>query len=218
MPTNVFVTLKPGDLMADYVTRVTPKVLNARGIKGVFRYIDGTCGSSSPSPKCLTTAEMMTLLAGGIAVTPVFEKYAARCLEGHSAGLFDGKAAVSDLTFLKYPAGTNILVAFDTDITKGNLAGAIGYWQAFCDVAMQSGFRCSIYGDKDLLDAVLSLQAAYHGVTNVQANARGWSWNWIMRKWGGLSSNAHLDQQPQANGMDIDKVVKPIQVFAGVKP
>lgn len=200
------ITLQPGETAADYANprAITPDDLRRQGFRFVARYING----STHHWKVLTHDERDRLLAAGLGLVLVFEKSADRWRGGVIAGATDGAQAEADAARLGYPDWGVIVPAFDSDVTKKTLPLAVEYWHAFNKACKHP---TGAYGDWDVIDAVAPWSAC-----NWQANAGGWSWLRLGRKWlKRTHPQAHMLQQRQRDGIDPNVCLRPFEVWAG---
>lgn len=199
--------LARGDKAVDYAAPANSNPMKLVGIKLVGRYIDPTAGTSYASWKCLSAHERDQLLNWQRAIMLIWETTATRGLEGAAAGKTDGAAAAAAAARLGYPTDQTIVVTFDTDINKANLPKAVEYWKAF---KLACPHPCGIYGDWDIIGALGTVSAC-----NWQANAAGWSWDWIKHMWRGSHPLTHIQQKAQQLGVDPGDVLRAVKVWNG---
>lgn len=131
-----FITLQPGDRVADYTTRIAPATLKAQGIKAVGRYLwDGWKG--------MPASEMHELAAAGVAIYGLCESSATRAAtSGAPGGAWDATMYV-DLAKRVGFHGTLIWTC-DTNITSANVGVVMAYGRAFKTKANALGWGCEV--------------------------------------------------------------------------
>lgn len=185
---------------ADFLAHVDPAQLKAQGVEFVGVYLKNT---SAGVVKAYHDAGLSVLM---IHQSGYEGRGANPALAGHQHGLQANQQA----TALGYPKGAPIVAASmgDYDNTTSTLPGSIAYWKAFADAC---DWPCGAYGDWDLLEAIDKLPIRYHGVCNVQAAAKAWSYDWLRMKWKGIHPTAHVQQFPSK------AVAVPSGTWAGVR-
>ena len=196
---------------ADFLSLVDPKVLRGNGIDVVFVYL-----------KNITRDQIKAYHDAGLSVVLIHEARATDGLDGAVRGLAHGALAASQAKALGAPTDVPIVFASagDYDVNAGNLAKSVAYWRAAKTAAAAAGYAAGCYGDWDLLAAVGDESAL-----NVQAAAKGWSWDWVARKWRGVHRTAHLLQAPSSvlnpkpsvqwpgSRVDFNDIVRPIRAW-----
>ena len=173
------IVLRKGDRGIDMINpNVNPANAKAEGDKFVSRYI-----------KNLTQKEIDGWANAGIAVLPIFESYANRCLEGRAAGLADGAASSKTMhdTF-KMPYNMPLIVACDINVTDANVNQVAEYVYGFAD---GSKHMTVVYGNWKLFDKV-----GWRVAWNWQAGADSWSFDWVKRIFRGVHPTAAMWQRP----------------------
>lgn len=128
------------------------------GAAGAFRYICPDLPNTHG--KILTAAERDAILHAGLDLVLNFEWYATRCLEGHAAGLEDGKTALAMARALGYPAGAAIYFSVDTD--THNYAAIDAYFAAVWSV-LAGHYAVGAYGSYDVVAHLLAKGLAKFG-------------------------------------------------------
>lgn len=203
------ILVTPGSLAADYASpRTDPAILKARGHRFVVRYITG----NPLSWKVLTPGERDKLFALGLGIMLVFERSAERPLGGALNGTEDGRLALRHARLLGYPEWATILVAVDIDTTAANLPLVRSYYDAFRQAC--APYPTGLYGDWDAIAALGSRSSV-----NWQANAKGWSFDWVRRKWKGVHPLTHVLQEKEttdaAGNYDPNQVLRTVEVWNG---
>jgi hypothetical protein len=194
---------------ADYASPAMSNPTTLQGVTLVMRYITPSAGLPYADGKCLSVTERDTLLNMGKSIALIWETTAVRALDGANAGTTDGAAASAAAARLSYPTTMPIIVTFDFDVTAKTRDVAIAYWRAFQSACAHP---LGLYGDYDIIAAV-----GNESVLTVQANAAGWSWDWIKHVWRGTHPLAHVQQKLTKNGIDPGDVVRQVTAW-GEKP
>jgi hypothetical protein len=163
---------------------LTPKQLQAAGVKFVCRYL-------SPDPgKNLSLKESAALGKAGIKRIVVWESTANRALEGITAGAQDAHAALEQANALKMPATAPIYFAIDFEAAGPDVEA---YFQGVAGVLGHS--RTGAYGG----------YAALAYLLNKHAIAYVWqTYAWSRGKW---VPGAHLlqyDNGREISGQQVD--------------
>lgn len=133
--------------------RPDPAAVRRAGYVLVARYV-GDAGN----PKCLTADEARALRRAGLDVVLVFERDAARPLDGAAAGADDGRAAKLHADLLGAPAGTAIYAAVDFDVSARQMPTVLAYLTSFRRAV--APHPAGVYGGYATLDAVVEHAAA----------------------------------------------------------
>lgn len=147
------------EIWLDYsFARPNLKTAHRSGAVGVFRYLCPV--SSSTAGKIVDVAEYHAILAAGLDVVLNFEWYSGRCLEGHAAGLADGKVAYEQARQLGYPKGATIVFSHDTGTRNdarvaAYLEGAQSQMHGYYNVEGNA-----VYSGIDTVDAMVARKAA----------------------------------------------------------
>jgi|GEM_PF-6624471 len=166
---------------ADFLYHVDPKQLKAAGVELVAFYL-----------KRATVAQVKAYHDAGISVLMIHQRgYEGQLPNSAVIGREHGLEAKRQALALGYPTNLPIIFASmgDYDVTQKNIANSVAYWKAA--KAAVAPFPCGAYGDWDLLQQIGGLSAC-----NVQNAAKGWSFDWVLRKWRGIHPTAHMVQSP----------------------
>lgn len=128
------------------------------GAVGAFRYLCPDLPNTHG--KLLTAAERDAILHAGLDLVLNFEWYATRCLEGHAAGVEDGKTALAQALALGYPAGAAIYFSVDTD--THNYAALEAYFSGVWSV-LAGHYQIGAYGSYDVVVHLLAKGLAKFG-------------------------------------------------------
>lgn len=148
----------PAPIVVDYSTgRPSPAALLAAGATGVIRYLSwlyqwGGMMHPAVNPKIILPAELASLRAAGLDVTPVWEYDSRDWMLGAAGGTAHATEAVRQVRLLGWPRGTTIIGSADFDMTAGqwSMAGR-GYAQAFSAGVSGAGYLPGVYGPYDVL-------------------------------------------------------------------
>ena len=182
---------------ADFLVHVDPAQLKAQGVNLVGVYLKNT-----------TKAQVAAYHKHGISVFLIHQRgYEGKGPTPAASGAKHGIEAATQAQALGAPKGLPIVFASmgDYDNNSTTLPGSVAYYQAAKRACEAGGYKAGAYGDWDLLKALgptaLSCQAA----------AKGWSFDWVIRKWRGPHVTAHLLQYPSK------AVATPSALWAGVR-
>lgn len=167
--------------------RPTGAAVKAAQHVGVVRYA-GTPGRT----KNITRAEYQDMDRQGIGVALVFEDAAGDALKGRPRGVTAAKAIVADAAAIGFPASRPLYFAVDQDIT-GQMDTVLDYFRGIGSVL---GSRpAGVYGEADVLDAVLG------------AGLAGYGWQTVAWSRGRVAKTRHLFQragQIFVGGIQVD--------------
>lgn len=166
---------------ADFLYHVQPRDLAKAGVEVVGFYL-----------KRATREQVKAYHDAGLSVFMIHQRgYEGSGPTPAQSGAKHGAEASAQAVALGYPKGLPIVFASmgDYDNTGRNIAGSVAYWDAAkkANTTHASG----AYGDWELLQ-----QVGPRSALNVQAAAKGWSWDWAKNKWKGPHPTAHMLQHP----------------------
>ena len=143
------------------LTAAKAKQLYDSGMRFVLRYY-----SKDGSWKLLTKTEADNILAAGLQLGAVFERYPERVKEGESAGKEDGLQALKCAQEVGQPQGSTIYFAVDFDAQQGDMEAIERYLRAI-DIP---GYEKGVYGSFYVIE-----EMAKRGVVSHYWQTIGWS-------------------------------------------
>jgi murein DD-endopeptidase MepM/ murein hydrolase activator NlpD len=180
-------------VIVDY-SRARPSIttLKSLGAVGVMRYLS----TPADNPKNLTVAEAQVLLAGGLSIGLVWERYIGRPKEGRPAGSFDSAAAEAIADSLGAPLHIPIFMAIDYD--TANPAEVEAYLKAAAELKKRPR---GVYGERSIIDYYVGRY--------------GYEYGWQTSAWSGgiISAKAHLYQRKYEDDWDINDLLKPLPMW-----
>ena len=179
---------------ADFLVHVDPAQLKAGGYELVAFYL-----------KAATKEQVRKYQDAGLSVLMIHQRgYEGKL--GATYGAKHGAEAKAQALALGYPTDLPIIFASmgDYDNAGPLTAKSVAYWKAAA--AACKPYKAGVYGDWELLE-----QIGRESALNVQAAAKGWSWNWLTNKWRGAHPTAHMLQRPSI------AYAKPVPGWAGVR-
>ena len=188
----------------------------SQGYIGGASYIMGTLSTPGvnygkwPTSKIVTPERLQHILATLGAFMPIWERGKDEFLGGYQAGQRAAAAANGDLDILKYPKSRHVIVAYDIDVTRGNLAQAADYWRGW---KAESAWQKLIpYGDDDIFQVIdRDLGGAdYYW----QAGAMAWSGRKVSPLATMLQLYGYL-LDPRGYHADRNLTLKPFEMWTG---
>ncbi len=179
---------------ADFLVHVDPAQLKAGGFELVAFYL-----------KSATKEQVRAYQNAGLSVLMIHQRgYEGKL--GATYGAKHGAEAKAQALALGYPTDLPIIFASmgDYDNSGALTDKSVAYWRAAA--AACKPYKAGVYGDWELLERI-----GRESALNVQAAAKGWSWNWLSNKWRGPHPTAHMLQRPST------AYARPVPGWAGVR-
>lgn len=168
---------------SDY--RPSMAALNADGITFVCRYLF----PASMGVKGLTLAEAQTISNAGISIVCNYENYPDGMLGGAAQGKTDANIVLTQLSSCQVPANMSPLrpVYFSADWQEApsQTSSILAYLTAAAGVLRPNGYDVGVYGDYDVVKAVLDA---------------GFKWAWQTLGW----SSGRWDPRAQIRQVAVD--------------
>lgn len=134
---------------ASRVTQTAAKTLRYLGYDFVGRYLV----PQKSYNKALTNAEAEMLVKSGLRILSVWETTADRAKGGASAGVSDGKRALTCAEELEMPVNSVIYFAVDFDAQKSDYLAIEAYLQAAKGMLLNK-YRIGVYGSYGVVEAM----------------------------------------------------------------
>jgi len=156
------------------------KAVKRDGFDFVARYL-------FPPTKGVTLAESIAIRAAGLGIVVIYESYAGRALEGQTAGIADGKAALAFARNIEFPDSRPIYFAVDFAATAAQQPVINAYLKGAASAI--GAARVGVYG-------------SYYVVERCYANKTA-QWFWQTRGWSNGKVSAHTHFYQYLNGQAV---------------
>ncbi len=159
-----------------------------------MRYV----GVSAVDPRALTTTEIDDLHAHGLAVGFIWESTAGRAKQGLSAGIADGKTALSRMTTLGIPVDKPIYFAVDFNAATTDYPAIDAYLKGAAQSMTLA--RTGVYGHDRLIDHCFIARTVSYGFQTY-----AWS-NGVVSSFANVLQ--YLNGQDINGAVDLDRALK----------